>query len=706
MQKKGTFNFGKFMILFVLLLLCIALAMLFYVSISPNVNGINLKKFAENRNEKEKTLYASRGGIYDVSGDPLALSVNSYTLIAYLEESRTTDENDPQHVVDKVMTAQKLSEAIGIDYEEALTYLNKDAYQVEFGKKGRNLTEMEKKKIEELELPGIDFIESTQRYYKMGNFASYIVGYAKTSDNGEIVGELGIESYFDDILAGEDGYLRYQSDAYGYQLPNTPVFEVDAKNGNDIYLTIDSNIQLIAENAIHDLDELRDFDWAIMTVMDANTGAIVASATSPSYNPNDLNTLESYLNPLVSYTYEPGSTMKTFSWAAAIDNDIYDGSETYKSGSIEVADVTISDFNKTGWGNITYDTGYAYSSNVGATNLALKLGRQKLLDYYESLGFGQKTGIELSGELEGKVSFKYKSELATASFGQGGITVTPIQMLQAFTTIANDGQMLKPYIVDRIVDSNGNVTYSAERTVVGTPMSKKAANKMSSLMHNMVYDGLSKIWQPKTVSLIGKTGTAQIADPKGGYLKGEYDNITSFAGIFPEDKPKYIIYVAVKRIVGYQTDISKMTVKAVDEIASYANLNDLDNGVEKTKTIKLENYKSQKTIDVASKLTEEGLTVYTLGTGDYVTSMYPKEGSKVVEGTKVFLTTNKDDFALPDLKGWSLSEVKTFAKLTGITINYNGYGYVDTMSLEVGTPLTKGMLLNVTFKNRKDYPKE
>lgn len=701
MKKRVTVKTYNFVLVIVAFLFLAAIVRLIYVGTSKDVDGMDLKEFASNRNTKTKTLYASRGTIYDSNGDELALSVNSYTLIAYLSDTRTTDEDDPQHVVDKDYTAEKLSSVLSCEKVEILKYLNKDAYQVEFGTCGKDLTETVKKQIDDLELPGIDFIEGNQRYYKMGDFASYIVGYAKEDEEtGEITGELGIESYYDDELSGTDGYITYQQDAKGYQLPNVPSVEVEAKSGSDIYLTLDSNIELITETALDKLEANYTFDWAIMTVVDATTGAIVASSTAPSFDPNDLNTLTSYLNPLVSYTYEPGSTMKTFSWASAIEEGIYDGSDTYMSGSIDVADVTIKDANKVGWGTINYDTGYAYSSNVGATHLALKLGVDKLTYYYERFGFGKKTGIELAGEVSGSVKMKYKSELATAAFGQGGILVTPIQMIQAYTAIANNGTMLKPYIVDKIVSSDGNVTYEGNRTEVGNVLSSDTAKKMQELMKKANYEGLSKIWQPKSVSMMIKTGTAQIASSSGGYLTGEHDVIYSLAGIFPIDNPKYIIYTAVSKFQGLQSQYAHIVTDAVDSIASYAKITETEKTTINT-SIKLDNYVSKNITEVKDELTAQGISVIVIGDGNYVTSQYPKKGQTLVKGTKVFLKTNSSNINMINLTNWSISDVKTYCKLAGINLTYEGNGYVHTQSILEGETINSDSNLTVTLISKE-----
>jgi len=674
------------------------------VAISPSVDGMNLKDFAASRNTKTQTLYASRGSILDASGEELAASVNSYKLIAYLSESRTTNKNNPKHVVDKAYTSKMLAPILNLSEEKILEYLSKDAYQVEFGANGRNLTEMTKQKIEKLNLPGLDFIESVQRYYKMGDFASYIVGYAKANDEGEINGELGVESYYNKELSGVDGFITYQSDAYGYQLPNVPALSKEAESGSDIYLTLDSNIQLIAENALNNLEENYKFDFAIISVMDAKTGALVASATAPSFNPNNLNTLSSYLNPLSSYTYEPGSTMKIFSWAAAMEEGLYKGDDYYLSGGIEVADVTIRDFNDIGWGEITYDTGFAYSSNVGATLLALALEEndgESLINYYEKFGFGDKTGIELSAEAVGDIGYFYKSELATASFGQG-ITITPIQMLQALTAITNEGTMLKPYLVSKIVADDGTNLYEAKKTEVGKVMTKETAQNMLNLMYNANYQGLGVMWQPKKVVMAAKTGTAQIASPTGGYLTGKYDSIYSLAGIFPYENPEYIIYVAVKQIEGSQRAVADMTTKVVDEIASYAKLTKEENN-SKSEIKVLDNYISKPVSEVKQDLENAGFKVVVIGSGDYITNQYPLKSASVVLDSIIYLKTNNlNEIIVPDFTGWSLSDIKTYSSLAGVNLQYTGTGYVKTQSPEIGTAVNSTSTLVVALEPKKE----
>ena len=697
MKKRVTVKISKFIILIVAFLFMAIIAKLSYVVLSSEVDGINLKDKAASIATVKKTLYASRGSIFDVNGEELASTVNSYTVIAYLNSNKT-------NVTDKEMTAKALAPILNMSEDKLMELLNKNLYQVELRPGGYGITEVVKAKIEKLELPGIDFIKnSKKRYYTKSTFASYLIGYAKDKDDGTIVGELGIEGYYDDILSGENGYTKYlKYTSSNYKIPNTDEETIKAKNGSDIYLTIDSGVQLIAEKAVSSMKDKFNTDWAVFTVMDANTGAIVASATSPNFNPNDTNTIKEYMNPLISYQYEPGSVMKIFSFASAIESGNYNGEETYKTGSYTLDDGTvIRDSERQGWGTITFDEGFARSSNVAATILALRLGVDKLYGYYDSLGFGKKTGIELSNEAIGDIEITYQSELATASFGQG-VSVTAIQMLQALSSMTNKGVMIKPYIVDKIVDQNGNVTYKGERKVVEKVYSEDTVKKMHELMKKVVE--INKVWQVNNVSVMGKTGTAQIAASNGrGYLDGTYDYIKSFAGIFPSDDPKYIVYVAGKKPETNLGSWAKVITTAIEEIASYAKLTESKNDTDFSKIIKVDNYISKNLGDTLSRLSESNIKVVGLGDGDYIINQYPSKNSTLLAGNKLFLLTNSNNFKMENIIGWSVSDVKTYCELIGLKLDIQGYGYVVSQSINAGEAIDlNNMTLSVTLENKRE----
>lgn len=675
MKKRVTIKISKFIILVVAFLFVAIICKLSYVVLSDKVDGINLKDKSASISTVKKTLYADRGNIYDINGEELASTVNSYTVIAYLNSNKT-------NVSDKEKTAKELSPILNMTEEKLIELLNKKLYQVELRPGGYGITEVVKARIEKLELPGIDFIKnSKKRYYNKSTFASYIIGYAKVLDDGKISGELGIEGYYDDILSGTNGYTKYlKYTSSNYKIPNTNEDTKKAKDGSDIYLTIDSSIQLIAEKAVSSMKEKFNTDWAVFTVMDAKTGAIVASATNPNFNPNDTNTIKEYMNPLLSYQYEPGSVMKVFSFASSMEEGKYDGEETFKSGSYTLDDGTvIRDSERKGWGTISFDEGFARSSNVAATTLALRLGVDKLSEYYNNLGFGKKTGIELSNEAIGDIEMVYQSELATASFGQG-VSVTAIQMLQALSAMTNDGTVIKPYIVDKVEDQNGNITYQGERQVVKKVYSTNTVNKMHEIMKKVI--DINKYWQVNNVSIMGKTGTAQIASPKGGYLTGTYDYIKSFAGIFPADDPKYIVYVAGKKPETNLGSWAKVITTAIEEIASYAKLTESKSDADPSKIITLDNYISKYLDTTLEELKNKKIDVIILGNGKYIINQYPLKNKTLLSGEKLFLLTNDKEIKMENLKGWSLSEVKTYCNLIGLKLEYNGYGYVINQSIE------------------------
>lgn len=699
-RKNNTINVSKIIFVVLVFSFLAIVIKLSLVSLKKTTNGVDLTAFVENRNTETEVLKAKRGSIKSSDGEILAQTINSYTLIAYLSESRTKDPDNPQHVVDKEATAKALAPILGTTEDYILSRLNQEAYQVEFGTSGKNLSTITKNQIEDLALPGIDFIESNKRYYPMSNFASYIIGYAKSNDDGNIVGQMGIEAYFDDELQGVDGYTIYQKDAYGYTMPNTTTVTEEPVQGKDIYLTIDSKIQLFVENGIQEISKDNNMDWLTFSVMDAKTGAIVASASNPNFNLNTLADIKSYLNPLTTYTYEPGSTMKIFSFLAAMENNVYDGSKKYKSGTIKIDDATIKDFNGKGWGTITFDEGFAYSSNVAATNLAIELGRENLYNYYASLGFGRQTGVTLPNEAQGDIDFTYRTEVATASFGQG-ITTTPIQNLQALSILANDGVEIQPYIVEKVVDSEtGETTYQHERTELGTKASKENIDKMLSLLHDVVYSGKTdaKYYESDNITLVGKTGTAQITGSNGGYLSGKYDYVRSFAGVFPYENPQYIIYVSVKRYDGVYREFAEMVKKVVEEIAKYKNLTELIEEVDTDKIITLDNYISSDIQSVEEKLKKLNLSVVKLGNGKYIINQYPNKGTVVLAGSKLFLKTNGPEYTMPNITGWSVSEVNTLCKLLGLKLKSNGYGKVKSFSIAEGTKIVNGSSLEVTFE--------
>lgn len=664
-----------------------------YLSLSSNVYGINMQEFANNRNTYSSTLYAKRGTIYDVQGDILATDVSSYTVIAYLDESRTGSSSTLYHVQDKQKTAEALSPLLNMDVDTLLELLNKDAYQVELGPGGRGISEVLKKQIEDLNLPGIDFIESYKRFYPNGDFASYLIGYAKKNEvmvNGKLEnvmqGELGIEVKYDDILKGTNGYISYQQDRYGYKIPDTPEENVPAIDGSDIYLTIDANIQRILEAEADKIVESYDPEWLTVTIMDAKTGDILGSVSEPSFDPNILN-ITNYENPLTSFVYEPGSVMKIFTYMCAIEKGTYVGNQTYMSGNIDIEGTKIYDWNKYGWGEITYDHGFEMSSNVGTVNMMQNfLTKDDLKQCLTSYGFGSPTNIELPRELSGSLVFNYPVEVAAASYGQG-ITTTHIQQLQALSIIANDGYMLKPNIISKIV-KDGEVTYERQVTKSDRIVSEKTVEKIKELMYNAVNNveggAIGTAYIVDGLDVIGKTGTAEIADlENGGYLTGWLDSIYSFSGMFPKDDPEIIIFASIKRPNnGSNIGLKKMSNAIMESIGKYLGLIG-GNSIETSKGFQIENYINLNTNDVKKSLEDKGLDVVILGNGDRIINQYPMD-TTLLQGDKIFLLTNDSNIKMPSLIGYTKIECISLLNLLNVDYEFEGYGYVTEQSIKAG----------------------
>ena len=676
-----------------------------------------MQEFASNRNTYSSLLHAQRGTIYDSQGDILAQDVSSYTVIAYLDESRTGSSKTLYHVADKQMTAEALAPLLNMEVDEILELLNRDVYQVELGPGGRGITEILKKKIEELNLPGIDFIESYKRYYPNGDFASYIVGYAKkqnvdvTLDNTTkkeemLVGELGIEVEYNELLQGQNGYISYQQDRYGYKIPDTPEINEPAVDGSDIYLTIDANIQRILESVVDENVELYDPEWVTINVMDAKTGDILGSASSPSFDPNKLN-LTNYENPLTSFVYEPGSVMKTYTYMCAIEKGTYKGDQLYHSGHITIEDTNIYDWNNVGWGDITYDRGFILSSNVATSNIMQNfLTKDELKDCLESYGFGETTGIELPRELSGSVVFNYPVEVAAASYGQG-ITTTPIQHLQALSIIANNGYMVKPHIVSKIVQ-NGEVTYEREVAKSDRIVSQTTIDKIKELMYGAVNDeeggAIGLAYRVDGLDIIGKTGTAEIYDEEhGGYLTGWLDYIYSFSGMFPADDPEIIIFVSVKRPNnGSNIGIKTMTQSAIESIAKYKGYISNDTNDDTINDVTIENYVNLSSEEVEKDLENKGLDVVLLGDGDRIIRQYPASGTTLLTGDKVFLLTNTKEIIIPDLVGYSRIEAIALLELLDVEYELDGYGFVTEQSIKAGEQITDKIKLTLKQKYEEE----
>ncbi|KZZ82949.1 penicillin-binding protein [Bacillus sp. SJS] len=681
-----------------------------YIQLTGQVDGQVLAARAAQKYEKKQILEASRGSILDRNGEAIAEDTSAYTLVAILDESLTSDPKKPQHVVDKETTAEKLAPILDIDTSKALEILHKDAKQVEFGADGRNLSQTEKLKIEKLKLPGIAFMKNQKRFYPNGVFASDIIGYAqKNEENGVTTGMLGLEKSLDSYLQERDGSIKYNSDHYGWKLPGTRDEITPPDNGSDIYLTLDQKIQTFLEDAMNQTVKEYSPKKIMAVVADPKTGKILAMSQRPSFNPNTRD-ISNFNNDIIGYPIEPGSTMKMYTVASAIEQGVYKGSSTYKSGSYKIGSKVIKDHNKTGWGSITYDEGFERSSNVAMINLAMKLGPDAYSSYMKKFGFGQKTGIDLPGEKAGTINSDSKISLATASFGQGS-TATVIEQIQAATAIANGGKLMKPYLIDQIVDADANkVIKKNEPKQISRPISEATAAQVRDLMGKVVTskNGTGKPFAIEGYDVAGKTGTAQIPGDNGRYMSGKENFIFSFMGMAPKDDPELLVYVAVQQPELEPTEIGSMPVSSIFKTVMQNSLQYLqiqpeegkgkeNDSAPKAQDPVMESYIGKNAKDAAKLLESSAYQPLILGSGPSVEAQSPSERTVISKGERVFLQTG-GKVKMPDLSGWSKRDIMKLADLLQLRVSFSGQGFSAKQSIPKGTIVSKETLLTVELK--------
>ncbi|MEY8347454.1 penicillin-binding transpeptidase domain-containing protein [Bacillus cereus] len=699
MNKSHTNKGAGYFMIFFLLLFLVLLARFFYIQATGTVHGQDLKKLAQDKHNKNGVLEANRGTIYDQNGHVLAQDANSYKIVAELKGG------DP--VKDKEDTAKKIAGVLGEGEDEILSALNKDKSQVELGALGKNLTKETKEQIEALKLPGISFVTEKARVYPNGDFASYVLGYAKPDDKTGIAeGKFGLEKSLDKYLRAENGSVAYTGDRRGVSLDGGKQSVKPPKNGENVYLTIDQRIQGFLEEAMKAADQHYEPEMLIGVVADPKTGKILGMSSRPSYDPNKRD-IEYFLNDPIANAYEPGSTMKIFTLAAAINEGVYNGQEYYQSGTYPVGNRKIKDHNGgAGWGSITFDEGVERSSNVAFAILAdQKLGPERFRQYIHKFGLDEKTGIDLPGEGKNTIIFDQQIQQVTTAFGQGS-TVTPIQLVQAATAIANDGKMMKPYTIDRIVDPITNKAELQNKPEeVGQPVTKETAAQVRQLLEQVVTSpkGTGNAYKIDGYSVGGKTGTAQIPDGKGGYMTGKENYIFSFLGMAPMEDPQLIVYLAIKQPKLKDNEYGAQPLAEMFKSVTKNSLEYLKIKPNEVKDSKKYVKEQQAVVpDVTGKTMEEAKATLEkdkfrpiiLGEGK-VKQQVPKATEKTLKGDRVFLVGDKP--LMPNIQGWALRDVMNLAKTLNLNLKPSGTGYVTEQSVAEGTPLQPGTELAVTL---------
>lgn len=727
-MKKRSNNMLLFIFISTLVVMFVLIANVFFVSVMKVHlrSNTDLSLYADSANQVTEVLSASRGNIYDTNGVIIAQDVHTYDIICILDENRPAIAGTVAYVADPEYTASILSPILKMPEDRCLEFLKTEGqYQVELGTYGRNLSKETKELIESYDLPGITFRDSTERSYPLGVFASNLIGFAQSDETGLTVGKMGVELYLDNFLKGINGMRTYQADKNGFILPGMKEEVISPQNGANVYLTIDKDIQEALEQAFIQTNEIFDADRIWGSVMEVDTGKILAWGQSPSFDPNTLE-IEEYNNYGAQLPYEPGSTMKTFVYAAAINEGVYDGTAQVYSGPYCFSSngndpyrvesggyACIYNAGRKNYGWVDYDYGLIYSSNTITASVETELITPDIyLSYLNDFGFFKSVDTEGMREQNGVLNFTWPYDKLALCYGQGS-TVTMLQMMQAYSAIFSDGTMKKPYFIEKIVDpyDPNNVLYQAETQITGTPITEETAKQVQQILYRVVNDddGTAKHYRIPETEIIGKTGTTEVA-VSGSYESGK--TIVSLMSALPADDPKYMVYYCFEADYNpnahYYTDPIKSILR---KVAMLYGLSDNSVDVETTDEVTAETYVPQEiksyemanvlnhSLDYAyAKIAEYGANVIVLGSGNNVIDQSPKAGQSITTNQKLFLLTDTNSFVMPDMTGWSRKDVTAFWDLTDLSFKIEGNGKVVSQNIPAGTTINKDDAIEVLLE--------
>ncbi|MFJ7933049.1 penicillin-binding protein [Sporosarcina sp. NPDC096371] len=696
-----------------------------FIQVTGQAEGRAMAALAEAKYARESVLKAERGTIVDRNGALIAADTLSYKMIVILDKKASKGSKTPRHVkkANYDATAEVLSKHIPLEKADILAritdYASRGKYQLELGKAGRDISHETvlaiREELKEKELSGIQFLEDQKRFYPNGVFASYLVGFAmrEEDEDGNLttVGKMGLEKTYDKELTGTDGKMNFRSDGWGFKLPKADEVVTPAQDGHDIQLTIDKTIQSFVEDAMTRVESEYSPKKMLVVVANPKTGEILAMSQRPSFHPATREGLtENWLNEALETTIEPGSTMKMFTLAAAIEEKKWDPNAWFQSGQYKIFDRIIGDVNnRKGWGTITYLEGFQRSSNVAMAYLLERLGDKTFIEYIRKFGFGEKTGIDLPNEAPGVILDTYPSERLTTSYGQGS-TVTAMQMIQAATAIANNGVMMKPYVIDKITNPNTDeVVKNQQPEEHDSPISAATAKEVREVLASTITGehGSGKKFALNGYTVAGKTGTAEIPGPNGRYLKGGSNYLYSFLGMAPVEDPQLITYVFVqqpelKEGKHGSIPVAELFTSIMENSLRYMNI--LPNGEDVVEATVVRETVDKDSTEVIAQLKKDGFDPVIVGEGGRIERQYPSAGTKLTEGSVVLLQT-AGATTLPDFTGWSKKMVLSFKMLSGLDIRINGDGYVTEQSLSKGTVIEPNEPVVVQLKSPVDIYK-
>jgi penicillin-binding protein 2B len=694
-------------------------ALIFKIYQVQVVDAAWLLEKAERSWGTDKVLRPKRGTILDRNNKILAEDAPSYTVAV-----------NPQIINNREIekeVVEGLAPILGMSYadkknklhslvtkqKEDGTFLKHVEIRNEGWKIDSGIADQIKKLKQEKNWQGIYLLEEQKRYYPINELAAHLLGY----NNKEGEPKLGLELEYNDKLQGSPGLISFKKDLLGYELPQTKATYRPPINGKSIRLTIDQNIQHYMEQAMEKVFLKYKPKSMTAIAVDPMTMEVLGLANLPNFNPNEYWEFADYsdfTNHAVRSQYEPGSTFKIVTLAGAVEEGLFHPSETYLSGKIKVPGSTIHDHNwGKGWGEITYLEGLKRSSNVAFVKLGYEgLGEDKLRDYITKFGFGQKTNVDLPGEMAGIIDFRYPSEIATATFGQGKVTVTAMQQVAAVAAIANGGKLMQPFIVKEIIDPETNkVLRRVSPKVIRQVVSEQTANQVSEYLEQVVSDreiGTGRKAYIEGYRVAGKTGTGQkVVD--GKYSEDKW--VVSFIGYAPAENPKILVCVIVDEpdLQGDYRGGGDVAAPIFKEIVAqslrYLGVpsNQMSNLViaETDPKEAVPDVSNLTLTEAKNELVKRNFEYDIMGNGQKVLKQFPEKGTEIGAGQRIYLLTEAEEhIQMPNLTGKSLRDALETCSLLKVACTVEGEGYVSSQTF-TGSAEKKVLALKLEPVSRK-----
>ncbi len=670
---------------------------------------------------RKEILIPRRGGIYDAKGNLLVSSVSYYQLDIDRSAINTwADRNDISQKEAFARVATAISKCSSISKEAALKRLNIGSRNSSIQISNR-ISEAELDKLiqefKDQKLPGmIHNFASMRRIYSKGTLAARLLGAVSEASNGydpmtdskslyKLSGICGVEATYDKVLSGEYGWREIVLDANGNRVPYPDLHEKNPRNGNNLYLTIDTNIQEIVENVLYEGVEQYGAAHGGAVVMDPKTGRVLALAgVSNKDKDDDPNLVRTRSNIPASFMYEPGSTLKPISMLPALEHKLVKPNERIECGRYQIGRRVITDTHD--YGPLTPRDIIAKSSNVGVAKLAERTGKTRLYEEYISLGFGQRSALNLFGESSGlfaKLENWDGYSLHSLSFGQS-ISVTSIQLAAAYSAIANGGKMMKPSIIDSYRDDDGELIESFEPSVLRQVSSKAACDTMLSYIQDVVDDGTATHIRMDYISVGGKTGTAEKnVEGTRGYSSGKYNAV--FAGMFPMENPQMVVVVFYDEPSHYYRFGSMSAApsfkKIVENILFMPDCQILPYNERLLQTsLKMPDLINMSVENAERSLNRFGFLYKIEGpdSASVVIDQFPKAGISVDKNHPITLKLGKSKdkpaeeslakAIMPNLVGMTLRKAVKTASERGVPVKIVGSGVIRKQSLLPGSRIT------------------